>query len=311
MAPATKTVKRDTKKSTASKRPAQKKTTTATKAKAKRVVQKKPARVAKKVQRATKPKVEKPKAVKPITPEDNEDKKRHFYVYYNDKKLEGTRLSGWTPRQAANKAITAIINYELKEHKKDLKGEEIKFYIVETGRKRYKRDKEGRVVIKKGEKVELHKRKFYYIGKKVHIPEDPKDKYYEDKKITKGQNAGKTRHMDLKIVNGKVEGIIIKKKDIETDKLDDNGKVVMDENGKAIKEKGKGDVIYSYITTIESYKPETKEEEKKQTKAKKPQKDEKKEEPKKEEPKKEEPKKEEPEVVETAKKTTKGKNKKN
>jgi len=180
--------------------------------------------------------------IKKTTPQTTEQNKtRHFYVYYGkdnegkDFKLEHARLSGKRPKQAAQKALSSIIKYE-KTKGNDIIGKDIKFYIVETGRKKY--------TTKNNKKVPINKRKFYYIGKKVRIPSDLNDKYYNDKKIIKVDlerdikgkitkinkeiliKDGKGREIRTILTNdNKVDAILISKK--ETTKKTKDGKEVI------------------------------------------------------------------------------------
>jgi len=201
---------------------------------------------------AVKVKVPKTKTAVPTNTTTNDNKSRHFYVFYKGVKLDNTRLSGKRPKQAAQKALTSIIKYE-KKNGNDMKGKEIKFWIEETGRKKYREKKVG----DKLKRVEIIKRRFYYKGTKTHIPEDPKDDFYKDKKIKTGKNAGQIRHKDVVIENGKVIGIRIKR--------NDTVKIVKDKkSGKEVKKEIKGqDVIYKYITKVENDNETKKVEEKK------------------------------------------------
>lgn len=180
-------------------------------------------------------KTDKKQTVKPATSITN--KTRHFYVYYKGNKLEHTRLSGKRPKQAANKALTSIIKFE-KSKGEDVIEKEIKFYIVETGRKKWKEKKVGQ----KTKKVMIIKRKFYYVGKKVHIPTDLTSDYYKNKKIIKvdlEQDAngkiikinkeevisdGKGREIRVILNNNKVDALLISKK--ETTKTTKDGKII-------------------------------------------------------------------------------------
>ena len=173
------------------------------------------------------------------------EKKRHFYVYYNGAKLENTRLSGKRPKQAAQKALSSIIKFEKKENNNDIIGKDIKFYIIETGRKKWREKTIG----DKTKKVLINKRMFYYKGKKEHIPTDLKDNYYKDKTInifeekldennkviytlkeTKGQNkkaSDKTNERSINVIltnDNKVDCILISKK--ETKKTTKDGKTI-------------------------------------------------------------------------------------
>ena len=223
----------------------------------------------------------KPKAIKPTTstPENIKNKTRHFYVYYGkdnkgqDLKLEHTRLSGKRPKQAAQKALSSIIKYEKSKGNKDIIGKDIKFYIIETGRKKYREKKVG----EKTKRVEIIKRKFYYIGKKEHIPADLNHKDYNDKKIIKVElekdekgkitkilsekviKDGKGREMRVILTNdNKVDAILISKK--ETTKTTKDGKVVKIPATY---------VEYQYKTSIKRDKEIPKEKKQKETTSKK------------------------------------------
>ena len=201
-----------------------------------------------KTQKATTNTVSKTTQNKPVskttqnttTPKDTKPKTRHFYVYYNGEKLS-SRLSGKRPKQAAQKAISSIVKLH-----KDLIGKEIEFYIVETGRKKYKLKKVGG----KTKRVPLIKRQFYYKGIRKHIPEDPNDEYYKPKTIQKGEHKGEIRKMDLELdENGKVKAIKIKRneKDIKITKKDKDGKEIV-----VNKHIDGGEVKHSFITIVKA-----------------------------------------------------------
>ena len=173
------------------------------------------------------PQNEKPIEQQPTEEIDEEEtnKTRHFYVYYKGEKLEHTRLSGKRPKQAAQKALTSIIKYEEKQGNK-LYDKDIYFYIVETGRKKYR----TKTVGNKTKKIPIVKRKFFYKGKKEHIPTNKDDPFYT-------KNKGK---MNLKIVDNLVDAIIIKRKDTEK-----NGQIVPGT-----------EVSYRYITKVVALRKE-------------------------------------------------------
>ena len=161
-------------------------------------------------------------------------KVRHFYVYYNGEKLS-SRLSGKRPKQAAQKAISSIVKLH-----NELIGREIEFYIVETGRKKYKEKKIGGKV----KKVPIVKRQFYYKGIRKHIPEDPNDEYYKPKEIKSGKNKGQIRKMDLEIKDGKVVAIKINRNEKDIKITKDGEEITKHING--------GEVKYSYITEVKA-----------------------------------------------------------
>ena len=160
-------------------------------------------------------------------------KTRHFYVYYNGEKLS-SRLSGKRPKQAAQKAISSIVKLH-----NDLIGKKIEFYIVETGRKKFKEKKVGGKI----KRVPIIKRQFYYTGIKKHIPEDPNDEYYKPKIIKTGKNKGQERKMDLEIVDGKVKAIKINRSEKDI-------KITNKEGKEIVKHIDGGEVKYSYITEV-------------------------------------------------------------
>ena len=86
----------------------------------------------KKIKDATKDIHKKNKLAKPaqINKDKNNTKKRYFKLFFNDKS-EG-RFCGIKPRQAANKALTSIIN-KLKKQGKDTE-KEFRFSIIECTR---------------------------------------------------------------------------------------------------------------------------------------------------------------------------------
>lgn len=160
-------------------------------------------------------------------------KTRHFYVYYNGEKLS-SRLSGKRPKQAAQKAISSIVKLH-----NDLIGKKIEFYIVETGRKKFKEKKVGGKI----KRVPIIKRQFYYTGIRKHIPEDPNDEYYKPKIIKTGKNKGQERKMDLEIVDGKVKAIKINRSEKDI-------KITNKEGKEIVKHIDGGEVKYSYITEV-------------------------------------------------------------
>lgn len=70
-------------------------------------------------------------------PEEINDKKRRFNIYYEGELIEGACVTGLRPKQAALKALSVIINNKFKDKKtkkvsKDAIGKEIKFYLTES-----------------------------------------------------------------------------------------------------------------------------------------------------------------------------------
>lgn len=89
------------------------------------------------MKKETKKTVKKQVKPKTVVKKENSNVKRHFSIIYNGQKLSSTP-SGKRPKQAANKALTAIFKTMKPEDVKDYidNGKEVHFDLYENGRKK-------------------------------------------------------------------------------------------------------------------------------------------------------------------------------
>ena len=154
-----------------------------------------------KSKKTTKPKTQ-------VVKKENPNSKRHFSIIYNGEKLSSTP-SGKRPKQAANKALTAIFKTKLSEaEQKDFidNGKEIHFELYENGRNKKNAKGLRRIFKYTGMRVNTCdyclnvdfcddcKKKLDDLVKKVDI----KQIKYTKEELKEAEKSGKTIYKDFK-----------------------------------------------------------------------------------------------------------------